>query len=360
MKKTYAATKLQMSWKIKYGKIAVVIIITVLIWVWADLALDETLPISGAIINTVKSVDQRLLISLSGRPTVAIDKLTLKGPASRVAELRRKLKEGAISPYFFFDPTQHQSMTSEGSYTFSVAEFIKNIEKIKQFGLTVETCSPQMLTVEITELVKKPLKIMCMREQDGVIIEGATTYPEKTEMFVFKEWTAEKLIAKVELSQGEINQARKIAITKTPYIELTPNRKRYALQSVQVMTPPQQDRRKPGIVKNVTLGISLSTNLQGKYQVQITNPDVVMGAIAINATPEAKNVYENMRYQVILEIDDSDKDMTSQSPLKKELAYNFPDEYVRKNEIELNQQPVIARYNLVPLETKQTESGPPM
>ena len=39
----------------------------------------------------------------------------------------------------------------------------------------------------------------------------------------------------------------------------------------------------------------------------------------------------------------------SAEPLRRELTYNFPDEYVRKNEIVLNQQPVVARFKLVPL-----------
>ncbi len=33
--------------KIKYGKILVVVFITVVIWVWADLALDEKLTVSN-------------------------------------------------------------------------------------------------------------------------------------------------------------------------------------------------------------------------------------------------------------------------------------------------------------------------
>ena len=56
---------------------------------------------------------------------------------------------------------------------------------------------------------------------------------------------------------------------------------------------------------------------------------------------------------MILEIDDSDKDIKSDEPLRKELTYNFPPEYVRRDEIALNQQPVIARFNLLPLVSEQ-------
>jgi hypothetical protein len=73
-----------------------------------------------------------------------------------------------------------------------------------------------------------------------------------------------------------------------------------------------------------------------------------MGAVAIRATPEARRAYDNMRFQAILEIDDSDKDIGAQEA-RKQLIYNFPEEFVRKDEIILNQPPVQARFRLVPL-----------
>ena len=78
-----------------------------------------------------------------------------------------------------------------------------------------------------------------------------------------------------------------------------------------------------------------------------------MSAISIRATPEAKRLYEKMRYQVILEIDDSDKDAQSTEPLRRELIYNFPAEYVRRGEIVLNQQSVTARFRLTALPAEQ-------
>jgi hypothetical protein len=59
-----------------------------------------------------------------------------------------------------------------------------------------------------------------------------------------------------------------------------------------------------------------------------------------------------MTYQVRLEIDDDDAKSTE--PQRKALVYNFPEEYVRRDEIRLNQQPVIAQFKLVPL----SSSGP--
>jgi hypothetical protein len=65
-----------------------------------------------------------------------------------------------------------------------------------------------------------------------------------------------------------------------------------------------------------------------------------------------------MHYQVILEVNDSDKDAKSAEPLRRELIYNFPPEYVRKDEIVLNQQPAVARFNLVPVSTETSVPAP--
>jgi hypothetical protein len=59
-----------------------------------------------------------------------------------------------------------------------------------------------------------------------------------------------------------------------------------------------------------------------------------------------------MPYQVTLEIDD--EDATATEPLRRNLIYNFPDEYLRKDEIKLNQQPATARFKLMPLPSAET------
>jgi hypothetical protein len=61
---------------------------------------------------------------------------------------------------------------------------------------------------------------------------------------------------------------------------------------------------------------------------------------------------------VILEIDDSDRDNKSEE-LRKDLVYNFPPEFIRKDEIMLNQTPVQARFKLVPLNSAPAETIAP-
>ena len=173
--------------------------------------------------------------------------------------------------------------------------------------------------------------------------------------------------AKVTLSKREIEQARLAPIEKTPIVELSPGQTREAASSVKITLPKEQERLQEYLVTSVRLGVSLSANLEGKYKVELVNPEAAMGSVAIRATPEAKRAYENMRYHVILEIDDSDKDSRpdKSSPaagepapeIRRDLVYDFPPEFLRKDEIALNQSPVQARFRLVPI-AAETPAAP--
>jgi hypothetical protein len=176
-------------------------------------------------------------------------------------------------------------------------------------------------------------------------------------MFVPAYWEGEKLAAEVRLTQREIAQARLSAIEKIAYIVLPGGQTRDVPTTVGITMPPEEDALRNYTITAPTLGFTLSANLQGQYKVEVKNLDAVMSAISIVATADAKRAYEEMRYQVMLEIYDSDKDDKSTEPLRRELIYNFPAEYVREGEIELKQQPVIARFKLVRLPSAGTASS---
>ena len=103
--------------KTKYRKIAVVIFLTLLIWVWADLATDETLSVTNTPIRIPKVGDPRIWISFDKESTVYIDNFTLKGPASKIRSARLGLSNGAISFDFTLDAEQ-QGMVKPGVYPF--------------------------------------------------------------------------------------------------------------------------------------------------------------------------------------------------------------------------------------------------
>ena len=337
--------------RINYSKIALVVFITALIWVWADLAQDETLPDRPAVIVVDQTVNPELWVSLDKLPSRII-RMTLSGPHTAIAEFSRRLKEGQSSE-FNFDPIQEKMVDKPTGYTLAVPAFLQKNKLLRQLGLKVVSCRPETISVDVVRLVKKTLTVRCVDEKANPL-KAAAIEPGQVSMFVPEAWNGERLEAQVTLTLSEIKQAASSPVEKKPYVELSPGYIRSAPVTVKVTTPERQQLA-DYVVTKIKPKYSLSANLQGKYGVDVLNFDSVMSPVAISATPEAKWAYENMAYQVRLEIDDGDVKTTE--PQRKVLIYNFPEEYVRRDEIRLNQQPVAAQFKLVPLSS--SDLAPP-
>jgi hypothetical protein len=335
--------------KINFGKVLAVSLITVLIWVWADLALDEELPDKPAVIVVDESATPKLWVSFNQNSSADV-KVTFSGPHAAIAEEKRKLKAGERLE-FDFDAAQEQ-MDEPGSYTFTLLPFLQRNTQIKRLGLKVQSCEPETLDIQVVRLAENSLTVECI-DENGTLLKTESIEPPKVDMLVPEDWGGEKLIARVFLRRREIDQARLGPVEKVPYIELAPRQIRWASTPVKITMPPDEELLADHTITATTLGFTFSANLQGKHRVVITNLDEVLGAITIRATADAKRAYEHMPYQVILEI--RDQDARSTEPLRRELIYNFPDQYLRTDEIRLNQQPVTARFELAPLPSVETQ-----
>lgn len=329
--------------KVKYGKITIVIFLTVLIWVWADLALDETLPDKPAVVVVYESANPKLWVSFDQASSADI-RITLSGPHPAISEERRKSREGKKLE-IDFDAAQ-EKMDVPGDYSLRLLPFLQKDKKLRRLGLKVKSCDPEVLDVQVVELVNKPLTVKCF-DENGMPLEAESIEPSKVNMLVPAYWGGEKLRAEVKLGPREINQARLAPIEKIPSVELAAGQTRDATTVVKITMPPAEDVLKEYTITAPKLGIVLSLNLQGRYKVQeVENLSEVIGPISIRATPAAKQAYEGMRYQVNLEI--NDEDTKSKEP-RREVVYNFPKEFVSKDEIRLNQPRVQARFKLVEL-----------
>jgi hypothetical protein len=340
--------------KPKYGKISVVVFITVLIWVWADLALDEKLPVSNAVISVVKSNPQ-LWVSIDKKSSFAIEHVVLKGPLRKIAEISRKLEEQE-SLKFDFDATE-EKMSEPGSYSLTLLPFLHRDKEIKRLGLKVESCKPEMVSVEVVGLVNRRLDIQCVDESRNPLSQ-ATVEPPQVDMLVPEDWGDEKRIAEVLLTSREIKQAGFSPIKKRPYVELAAGQVKEASKPVEITMPPEPDRLSGYTIKAPTLSIALSPTLQGKYYVDVNNLDEVLSPIAIKATPEAKRAYELQTSPMMtLYVLDGDKNIAEP---KRQVVYNFPEESVRKGEIELNQQqPAEAKFKLIQVSSDEASKVPP-
>jgi len=339
--------------KIKVSKIAIVMFLTVLIWVYADLALDDTHPVANVPISITKSGDSQwwaTFRSEDGSPvsSIVIKLIVLKGPTSRIAEVKRELNNELLSLAFTLNP-EALKMTSPGSHTLDVLDFLRKSEQIRGLGgLTVESCEPNTIGVEVVKLTRKDLDIRTVDESGRPLEYERITQP-RVSMYVPENWGQDSA-AEIMLSPVEIERARLTPVSKRPYVVLADGEKRLSNANVQVKLLPEEEELEQFTISRVVVGYLFSANTQGRYKVQMQPLDEreLSNEIKIRATPAAKAAYDGQLYQVMVEIEDNDR---SGDPVRRPLKYNLPEEYVRKNEIKLDPEhlPVEAKFKLVPL-----------
>jgi len=346
--------------KIKYSKVAVVVFLTGLIWIWADLALDKTYTVSNVTLGVAKSTDSKLWVVFcepnapleNYRPLVSIESMELRGPQSKISEVSRKIEDNLLSFEFLLNVAE-EKMDKPGNHSLQVLQFLQKDKTIKDLGLKVESCKPEEISVKVIGLVEKALALQCVNET-GNNIRSESIEPATVNMFVPGDWERDKLTAKIDMTRSEIEQARRAPIGKTPYVELAPGQTRNSGTVVMVKMPPEEDPRSIYTITTPKLGIAMSTTLLGNYSVEVENLAEVVGAIRIKAIPEARRVYGEMRYHVILEIDDEDAKATG--TIRRELIYNFPPQFSGTGEIILDpdQPRVTARFKLTRLPSAET------
>ena len=349
--------KREMVKKPKFSKIFIVVFLTVLIWVWADLAQDETLPLRDFVtVSVARSSDPTLWISFvdpdqSLQTKVTIDNVDLRGPASRVADVERMKNKGSLEGDLFLVPEQEEGMTEAGTHTFSVLNFLKQNNEVSELGLTVENCEPRSLTVRVVQLVETTVPVECV-DLSGNPIPGAIVDPARVRAPVPQDVT---YTAKVELSQADLDQARVAKIERTPYVELAPGQQRNATTAVKISLPAAEVALEEYPLQG-TLGFCFSPILQGKYEVLLdpNRNETILAAIRVRATQAAFDAYrDQQRFHVLLYVLDEDREATDW--IERAVKFNLPEQYVRMGEIEANET-VTARFKLVPLSEENLES----
>jgi len=337
--------------RLKPGKISIVVFLTALIWVWSDLAQDDRLPLSNVRIEVAKSGDPTLWVNFvveaasptdpNLRTSVALDEVVLKGPASRIAEVNRRRNRGDLDVNLFLVPEQ-EGLAQAGPHTFNVLDFLRKNGEIRKLGLTVESCEPQRLTIVTYQLVEQDITVECVGIDSST--QTATVDPPLVSTYVPSGRTFQ---ARVQLTAGDLAQAKAGPIEKTPYIELAPGQRREVPTKVKVTLAPAQNVLSEYPVL-ATYGICFSPNLQGKYKVIVHNEATELALVYVKATAEAVAAYRNAPYKLILYIEDADRQIT-QWPASRPFVFLFPEDYMRRGEIEGRDPAPIARFTLVPI-----------
>jgi hypothetical protein len=327
--------------KVKFSKIAVVIFLTVLIWVWTDLALDETYPVSGATIVLTDSSPQ-LWISFDGERSISIDSVLLRGPASKITNVRRKIEDRSLSLNFPLDAEQEGIVDTN---ELDVQGFLQKSVQLRDSGLMVESCEPAKLSISVVELGEKPLAVECY-DESGTLLTVEIEQPT-VNVLVPDDWPQSDK-ARVVLTRDEIERAKEAPVKKKAHIVLADGQRRASSTTVEIKIPPEEERLQKHRV-SATIGICLSENLLGRFDVDLLNRNDVMDLIAIRATTQAKAAYEGQEKPLTtLYIFDRDEEK-GQEEQRRPVVYNFPEDHVRQNNIILDQTAVEARFKLIPL-----------
>ena len=322
-------------------KILLVVFITCLIWVWADLSLDKELT-DQVVTITASQANPNLWVSLENRPEVQV-KVDLKGPAAKISEFSKKV-QGQEQLRIPLD-VEKEGMAEEGLHTLNnLRRFL--YDGLKEYGLAVIGSNPEKLEVQVVSLSEKSLPVKCIDEQSGAVIGNAEISPDTVSI----KAPAGVDTALVRLSLSEKKRARQAPVEKKPFIEVG-GRPRYAEKTVTVKLPLTGGDLQTYTVRG-TVGFVVSANWTGQYKVDwIKAPDI--GSISIFATPEAKAAYQAQLFEVLLEVEDGD---INAGEVTRKVIYNFPAKFVRDDKIRLNGDPVEAKFRLVPVKAAGSEA----
>jgi hypothetical protein len=331
-------------------KITLVVFITLLIWVWADRALDEELSGVTASLSVDPSLGPKLWVSFDNESTAHF-RITLSGPVSKITEVKRKLRDLTLKFDFHIDPEKEKIEIPADNYPLDLLGYMEKNMEIRKLGLKVKSCEPGTVSITALKLAEKSLPVECLDEDRLPVVDIESIDPPRVKIPVPEEWTGEQLKAKVRLSGKQIEQARLDAISARPYIEIAPGNYRYSEQRVQIKLSARQERLQDYGIQ-ATVGFTLSENLFGKFKVELINRGP--STIGIKATAEAKAAYENTSFKLLLFVED--KDTKATEPILRELIYNFPPDFVQKDEIRANQQqPPKVRFRLIPLASAEIQ-----
>ncbi|MEN6332673.1 MAG: hypothetical protein ABFE01_00340 [Phycisphaerales bacterium] len=336
--------------KLKPGKISIVVFLTALIWVWADLSQDDRLSLSDVQIRVAKSADQSLWVNFvvegadpNLRTSVALDMVVLKGPATRISEVKGRKNRGALDLNLFLGPEQEE-LASAGLHPVNVLEFLRKNDVIRNLGLTVESCEPASLTIQTQKLVEQDVTVECVGIDQGLV---ATFNPSSVTAYVPK---GKPLTAKILLTSEEQNVAKISPVTKNPYVELTSaldQRRTLSTKVAVALTPAQSvltDRPVPA-----SYGFCLSGNLQGVCRVVLDKETdkTKLLTVMVEATEEAFNAYKNAPTQLVLYI--KDEDITKEGPIERQFVLELPEDYVQRGEIKASQPAPKVKFTLEPI-----------
>lgn len=317
-------------------KYLLVVFITLLVWIWANNAMETKIDVSASI-TTVQTGDSDIL-AIFDRPMPLNVKITVTGSSSKVADFQKLIASGQENLDFVYS-LQNDLKGDGEAIPLDTAKWLNQSLKIKTLGLTVESAEPAMVQVTIEKLEKKELAIECF-DEDGIAITADSLNPSTVNIFVKQGWVAGG--ARIDLTATDVENAQKDYVIKKPYVQLAPGDFRYG-ELVTVKLPSTELDPIPFQPRNIFF--AFSGNLQGKYSVKLINENELTGMTTFKASDEAMDAYKNSAVHIIVPVLDGQENQ--EGVISAEVIYNFPPEDFAAGKIRLAKPPVKARFELI-------------
>jgi hypothetical protein len=343
--------------RFKIKKIFAVIFLTVLIWVWSDLALDDTGDLTQIPVVLGNSSDPNLLVSFvddAGLLTdrIVIDTVSIKGPAARVEQIKALERTNSKDLLLVLEPDNWELTEPMEAPAWSLVNFVKRSPAIDNRGLSVDNCAPRTASIRVMRLAKRLLVVQCVDQNRSTIPAQIT--PSTIQMYVPEVWTEDLLVAYVELSAIDLNRAQSdIPIDLFPFVDIN-GRIKTAKQSVKVRLSEAGPKLKIQSIKP-KFCVVVDPIVQRDYRIEISDVIKALRSIDFKGTDEAKLAYQNEPYHVELVVVDR-----KPGPQYETLQYRFPREYVEKNQIKPADSPLATiDFKLVPRENAPGNGNTP-
>ncbi|MDH4203532.1 MAG: hypothetical protein OEV87_11655 [Phycisphaerae bacterium] len=339
----------------KLNKFLVVVFLTLLIWTWAFMSKAKEHSFTGTLAVS-PGTDPSLLVTFflndSSTPLteVPLKSLNFVGAPSKLSDLQKRYILPPDDPdverlNFYYDSSERP----EGPYTLKILDHLQNNIKIQELALSLESCTPSEVTVNIEQLVEKELPVACV-DKFGVTVDGAVSNPAFVKIYVKNGYNGP---ATVELSPQLIETAKKGPIPATPFVKLNvAGVKREAAGPVQITVQSEQ-RLKQFNLQPTTYGFIMGPKIASDYKVELTG-ETFTGTTSFIATEEAWEAYKKMRLSILIEIRPGDELLSEIPP--RPVIYNFPPEYFKNGDIDAVEVavPKTATFKLIPINPSPT------
>lgn len=322
----------------KVYKFIAIALLTLLIWAWAFLSLEEDETYRGSLEISPSTSPELLATFQEGQQRISLE-IQLRGAPDKVAELSKRNQ--SLGPEqerldYYYNPEQHDD------HVLDILDLIKEDPKTKQLALTLISCKPDKVKVNIEKLVSQELSVQVL-DENGAVVKHEEIKPARVKVYTRNGYNGP---AKVILTARQIEAARKAYIQEIPFVLLgTGDQKRDADQSVAIRLPLKEPLKDQQPMQRPRIGYIWPAEMQGKYRAELLN-ESDFRTVKIKATDEAMRLYEQQQHHILIQVNIGDEglDQVPQRPV----IYNFPHEIIKRELIQPPDPPAKARVKLIP------------